>query len=67
MTDEPNSEIKFENHGTSYIVKWSDLLTLFEIEEAERAAGSGIRGLSKLTEVSVKPLILLKTMYAGRL
>ena len=52
---EPNGEIKFEKDGTSYTAKWDDLLNLFELEEAEREVGSGIRGLSKLTEVSVKP------------
>ena len=52
---EPANELNFEKCDESFTAKWDDLINLFELEEKERAAGSGVRGLSKLTEVSVKP------------
>ena len=52
---EPDSELTFKKDDKSYTAKWDDLINLFEHEEIERKAASGIRGLSKLTEVAIKP------------
>ena len=45
----------FEKDGEKFIARRSDTILLYELEEQQRKIGSGIRGLSKLTEISVTP------------
>ena len=49
------SELVFEKDGEKFIARRSDTILLYELEEQQRKIGSGIRGLSKLTEISVTP------------
>lgn len=52
---EQNSEIKFKHKGKQFTAKWENLIQLFELERKAAAGHSGVYGLSKLNEVSVRP------------
>ena len=52
---EPSGELEFYHRGEKFTAKWSHLLDLQEREEKSRANDSGVRGMSRLNQVSVQP------------
>ena len=52
---EKTGEISFQSDNQSYTAKWSDLLNLYNLEHDLTSKNSCIRGLSKLTDVAVRP------------
>ena len=52
---EKTGSIDFKIEDESFTARWSDLLALYKLESNLTEKNSGIRGLSKLTEVAVRP------------
>ncbi len=53
---EKDGELSFTIKEGTFVAKWSLLLKLYELEQASKSPNeSGVHGLSKLTEVAVKP------------
>lgn len=48
-------ELNFEQDSQTFTARWADIMKLFKLESEDRLNGSGVRGLSKLNEVSVQP------------
>ena len=47
--------MSFQENGETFIAKWNDLVNLYDFEAKESESNSGVRGLSNLNEVSVRP------------
>ena len=53
---ETDGELSFSTKEGTFSAKWSLLLKLYELEQVSKSPNeSGVHGLSKLTEVAVKP------------
>ena len=52
---EKTHELNFEADDTEFVAKWNDLVKLYDLEAKESEINSGVRGLSKLNEVAVRP------------
>lgn len=52
---ESTGELNFEHEDHQFTAKWSHLLQLYNLELQETEKDKGIRGLSSLTEVAVRP------------
>ena len=52
---EPTGELEYKHNGETFTANWSHLLELYKLEEESAANDSGVRGLSKLNEVTVHP------------
>ena len=52
---EAHQELEFEDDGKKFTAKWDHLIKLYELERKAGANDSGVYGLSKLTEVAVRP------------
>ncbi|XP_066923516.1 uncharacterized protein [Clytia hemisphaerica] len=50
---EKTGQLTFKEDDDTFVVKWSDLIRLHEVENMSNFCG--VRGLSKLTEVAVRP------------
>ena len=55
LTEKTGSELQFTEKEKIFVAKWEDLLQLYHLEKIESGNNSGVRGLSKLTEVAVTP------------
>ena len=52
---EKTHELSFDENGETFLAKWNDLIQLYDLEAKESESNTGVRGLSKLNEVSVRP------------
>lgn len=52
---EKTHELSFGEKDDEFVAKWVDLLHLYDLEAKESEENSGVRGLSKLNEVAVRP------------
>ncbi|XP_066911172.1 uncharacterized protein [Clytia hemisphaerica] len=50
---EKTGQLTFKEDDDTFVAKWSDLIRLHEVEDMSNFCG--VRGLSKLTEVAVRP------------
>ena len=48
-------EINFSINEREFTAKWSHLVKLYDLEHASTELNDGVRGLSKLTDVAVRP------------
>ena len=52
---EKTHELLFEEKEKLFVAKWEDLVQLYQLEKKESVNDGGVRGLSKLTEMAIKP------------
>ena len=52
---EPNGELESKHKGEALTTRWEHLLTLQNLEEKASANDSGVRGMSNLNKIAVRP------------